>query len=175
MGTVLALDEAREYVAEGRQRGERYIMPIGTFNPPREHHFGLFEQAARYGTVIVAINDDGSLRVYRNGTGRDRDTMFELSYRLDGNRFRGVLASPHVTYVIPFGEPDASQTIRTVQPHAIMKGSDYTLETIHPDERAAAAAIRAEILFAGALPRDTRSLAEFIEDHRACEGRNGYA
>jgi bifunctional ADP-heptose synthase (sugar kinase/adenylyltransferase) len=66
--------------------------------------------------------------------------------------------------VTVFTSVRAVDVIRQVQPEVYVKGGDYTLETLDPDERAALQACQAEIKLVGFLPgRSSTALIQALQ------------
>ncbi|GEM_PF-4651960 len=166
-GVISAYDMAN-IAREGRKRGIAYVMPIGTFNPPRRHHGNLFREASEHGIVIVVANTDDSVSLYRNGNGRG-DFIFPFAYR-------AALVSqfPHVTYIVPFCDVNAAETIRVIKPNQVWKGPDYTLESINRSEFLEGTKIAEELgvsseeyfHFASVCEKETFDMKQSLRDYR---------
>ena len=71
-----------------------------------------------------------------------------------------------VDFVTIFDEPRATRLLARVRPHVYAKGGDYTLETLHPEERATLQAAGARIEFVPLIPgRSTTRLVEAMRNH----------
>jgi bifunctional ADP-heptose synthase (sugar kinase/adenylyltransferase) len=57
-----------------------------------------------------------------------------------------------VDFVVLFHTPRVDAVIREVRPAIYVKGGDYTLDTLDPDERAALEAVGARIEIVGLVP-----------------------
>lgn len=132
-----------EYL-EQHKNGGRVVLVPGTFNPYRSHHHELFSKAREYGnSLVVATNSDSSLDNYRRGQGRE-DFIFPLTYRLSN-----IGQHPAVDAVTWFEESDLraflSRNGRYID--IMVKGSDYTIETINQEERRIAENMGIELAF----------------------------
>jgi len=119
---VLSREAARERVAEWRRAGERIILTNGCFDVLHVGHVRYLRGAkALGGRVIVAINDDASVRRLK-GEGRPRMPAAE--------RAEIVAALEDVDAVVIFPEPDVRALVRELRPDVHAKGTDYTPETV---------------------------------------------
>ena len=69
-----------------------------------------------------------------------------------------------VDYVTIFAEPRATRLLAAVRPHIYVKGGDYRLETLDPEERAALEAAGAQIQLLPMTPG--KSTSRLIEAAR---------
>jgi len=119
---LLSRDAARERVAEWRRAGERIILTNGCFDVLHVGHVRYLRGAkALGGRVVVAINDDASVRALK-GEGRPRMPAAE--------RAEIVAALADVDAVVIFPEPDVRALLRELRPDVHAKGTDYTPETV---------------------------------------------
>ncbi len=119
---VLSRAAVRERVAEWRSAGERVILTNGCFDVLHVGHIRYLRGAkALGGRVIVAVNDDASVRVLK-GEGRPRMPAAE--------RAEIVAALEDVDAVVIFSEPDVRPLLRELRPDIHAKGTDYTPETV---------------------------------------------
>jgi D-glycero-beta-D-manno-heptose 1-phosphate adenylyltransferase len=119
---VLDRGSLRERVAEWRLAGERIILTNGCFDVLHVGHVRYLRGAkALGGRVIVAVNDDASVRALK-GVGRPRMPA--------GERAEIVAALEDVDAVVIFPEPDVRALLRELRPDIHAKGTDYTAETV---------------------------------------------
>ena len=86
-------------------------------------HVALLEQAAALGTVlVVGINTDASVRTL--GKGRERPLVCE------DDRARVVAALGCVDCVVLFDEPTPMALLEALVPDVLVKGGDYTPDTV---------------------------------------------
>ncbi|MGA8042433.1 MAG: bifunctional D-glycero-beta-D-manno-heptose-7-phosphate kinase/D-glycero-beta-D-manno-heptose 1-phosphate adenylyltransferase HldE [Terracidiphilus sp.] len=119
---LMSLDDVAAQVAQWRMNGERIVFTNGCFDLLHVGHTTLLEQARRFGDrLIVALNSDVSVRVLK-GPGRpivaERDRAHVLA----------ALAS--VDAVVLFDEQTPLSLIRAIRPDVLVKGGDYTPETV---------------------------------------------
>ena len=119
---VLERGALRERVAAWRHAGERVILTNGCFDVLHVGHIRYLRGAkALGGRVIVAVNDDASVRALK-GVGRPRMPAAE--------RAEIVAALEDVDAVVIFPEPDVRALLRELRPDIHAKGTDYTPETV---------------------------------------------
>ena len=119
---VLALDRLVTRVHAWRSRGERVVFTNGCFDLLHVGHITLMEDARRQGDrLIVAINSDASVSGLKGPT---RPVVREQ----DRGRVLAALAA--VDAVVVFDEPTPMTLIEALRPDVIVKGGDYTEETV---------------------------------------------
>ena len=119
---VLERGALRERVAAWRHAGERVILTNGCFDVLHVGHIRYLRGAkALGGRVIVAVNDDASVRALK-GVGRPRMPAAE--------RAEILAALADVDAVVIFSEADVRSLLRELRPDIHAKGTDYTPETV---------------------------------------------
>jgi D-beta-D-heptose 7-phosphate kinase/D-beta-D-heptose 1-phosphate adenosyltransferase len=119
---VLAIEGLQSRIAAWRAAGQTVVFTNGCFDLLHIGHIALLEQARLEGNrLIVAINSDSSVRGLK---GPSRPIV--------GQRERAhVLAAlAAVDAVVVFDEPTPLHLIETLRPDVIVKGGDYTEDTI---------------------------------------------
>ncbi len=105
-----------------RRQGRKIVFTNGCFDILHAGHVTLLDKAAAEGDfLVVAINDDASVRGLK-GPGRP------VNPQEDRARVLGALAS--VGAVVFFGESTPMELIKAVRPDVLVKGADYTSETV---------------------------------------------
>ena len=105
-----------------RQRGERIVFTNGCFDLLHVGHIQYLQQARAMGEcLVVALNDDASVRLLK-GDKRPLLPQDDRAYLL------AALAS--VDYVTIFSEPTPLALIELLRPSILVKGGDYTLDTV---------------------------------------------
>lgn len=119
---ILGKDELTGHVDSWKQTGKKVVFTNGCFDILHKGHIDYLNRAADCGDVlIVGVNSDESVSRLK---GSHRPIQDESS-RL------WVLASLScVTAVVLFGEETPIELIRKVSPNVLVKGGDYTVETI---------------------------------------------
>ena len=127
MGQIIAFNRLAAW--RNQQVGRRVVATNGCFDIFHAGHLSLLRKAKSLGDVlIVGLNGDHSVRELK-GEGRpinnERDRADILS------------ALTCVDAVCIFHSKRATEFLRFAEPHVYVKGDDYTLETLDPDEREA--------------------------------------
>jgi D-beta-D-heptose 7-phosphate kinase / D-beta-D-heptose 1-phosphate adenosyltransferase len=105
-----------------RQRGERLVFTNGCFDLLHVGHIHYLQHARTLGErLIVGLNDDASVRQLK-GVGRPVLPQDE--------RARILAALTCVDYVTIFSESTPLTLIKLVRPDILVKGGDYTPETV---------------------------------------------
>jgi len=98
------------------------VMANGVFDLLHVGHLRYLEAAKALGdTLIVAVNNDASTRVYK---GPDRPMITEAE------RAELIAGLQCVDYVVIFSEPNVENLLRALRPNIHAKGTDYSPETI---------------------------------------------
>jgi rfaE bifunctional protein nucleotidyltransferase chain/domain len=122
MGEVLSLE--RMIAERERLRGQKrkVVFTNGCFDLIHPGHIRVLREARCLGDVlIVAINSDRSVRELK---GSHRPIMNE------NERAEVLAALACVDYVITFDDLTPRETIRAIGPDVLVKGGDYTPDTI---------------------------------------------
>lgn len=103
-------------------RSEVVVFTSGCFDILHLGHLDSLEKAANFGTkLIVGVNTDQSIRNLKGG----QRPINNLKSRL------GLLAAlACVSTVVPFSQATPLKLIETLKPDILVKGDDYTLDTI---------------------------------------------
>lgn len=119
---VVTRPELVSRVALWKANGERVVLTNGCFDLLHMGHITVLEQARRFGDrLIVAINSDASVKGLK---GPSRPIVGE------NERARVLAALAAVDAVVVFGEPTPLELIVAARPDVIVKGGDYSPETI---------------------------------------------
>lgn len=98
------------------------VFTNGCFDILHPGHIELLRRARSYGdTLVVGLNTDASVRRLK-GDGRPVNNL--------RHRAQMLAALQYVDYVIPFADDTPSRLIRSLNPDVLVKGGDYTPETI---------------------------------------------
>lgn len=119
---VLAVEPLQARVAAWRSAGESVVFTNGCFDLLHIGHITLLEDARREGDrLIVAINSDASVRGLKGPT---RPIVAERE------RGRVLAALAAVDAVVVFDEPTPLEVIEALRPDVIVKGGDYSEDTV---------------------------------------------
>ena len=139
-----------------RAAGRRLVVTNGCFDLLHAGHVTYLESARAQGdALLVGLNGDASVRELK---GPDRPVVPEADRAL-------VLAGLGcVDAVCLFTEVRAHHFLTLAQPDVYVKGGDYSLATLNPDERSAVEAAGGQIVFLPFLPgRSTSGLLAKIQ------------
>jgi D-beta-D-heptose 7-phosphate kinase/D-beta-D-heptose 1-phosphate adenosyltransferase len=119
---VLSRARARAVVRAALRRGERVVFSNGCFDLLHIGHVRCLEAARRLGDrLVVGVNSDASVRRLK-GAGRPV---------VPARRRAEVLAAlACVDWVVVFGETTPLALIRALRPRVLVKGGDWTLDSI---------------------------------------------
>jgi rfaE bifunctional protein nucleotidyltransferase chain/domain len=113
---------AEQVSAELRANNKRIVFTNGCFDILHLGHTTYLEAARNLGDVmIVGINSDASVKRLK-GASRPINTEFDRASVLSALR--------SVDFTCIFDEDTPLELIRAVQPDVLVKGGDYTVETI---------------------------------------------
>lgn len=109
-------------VADEKAKGRKIVMTNGCFDVVHAGHISYLKEAKALGDIlIVAVNDDASVSRLK---GSERP-IHNLQHRQE------VLAElQSVDWVISFSEDTPARIIDEILPDVLVKGGDYTIETI---------------------------------------------
>lgn len=141
-----------------RSSGRRLVVTNGCFDLLHAGHVAYLEAARSLGdALLVGLNGDASVRALK-GAGRPLNA--------EADRARVLAALACVDAVCVFPEVRAERFLGAAAPDVYVKGGDYTLETLDPNERAAVEAAGARIAFIPLLAgRSTTALVAGLQ-HR---------
>lgn len=107
---------------DARAHSERIVMTNGCFDILHSGHVQYLQQARALGDrLLVAVNSDESVRRLK-GEGRPFNTL--------SDRMAVLSALGCVDWVISFSEDTPINLINRVMPDVLVKGGDYTIDTI---------------------------------------------
>jgi rfaE bifunctional protein nucleotidyltransferase chain/domain len=122
MGEILSRAELIERVAGDRAAGRTVAFANGCFDLLHVGHVRYLQSAAAEADrLVVAINDDGSVRTLK---GEGRPVLAAA------DRAELVAAMRGVDYVVIFPEPTVGPLLQALKPDVHCKGTDYTLDTV---------------------------------------------
>lgn len=122
MGAILSEPKLVEAVARDRAAGRTIAFANGCFDVLHVGHVRYLQgAAAEADRLIVAVNDDGSVRALK-GAGRP-----VLEAR---DRAELVAALRGVDYVVVFGDTTVERLLTLLKPDVHCKGTDYTIDAV---------------------------------------------
>ena len=135
---ILTLEGARARVAEWRATGETIVFTNGCFDLLHVGHITLLEDCHRFGSkLILGLNADSSVCRLKGPT---RPIVGERE------RARVMAALASVDAVVLFEQDTPLDLISTLRPDVLVKGGDYTIDTVVGHELVQANGGRIEII-----------------------------
>jgi len=135
---ILDLERAVRRVAEWRAVGETVVFTNGCFDILHVGHITLLEECRRFGSkLIVGLNTDASVCALK---GPSQPIVGER----DRARILAALAATDA--VVLFAEETPLELIRALKPDVLVKGGDYTVESVVGHEEVAGWGGRVEIV-----------------------------
>jgi len=111
-----------DQIADWKNDGHAIVFTNGCFDLLHPGHIQYLEDAAKLGDkLIVGLNDDDSVRRLK-GSSRPINNLNFRKKILMGLR--------SVNLVIPFYEDTPLNLIELIKPDFLVKGGDYTIETV---------------------------------------------
>ncbi len=119
---IVNREQAQEIAERWRQAGENIVFTNGCFDILHVGHMKIIRSAAGYGSkLIVGLNSDASVTRLK---GASRPMVPE-------NERASLLSNlESVDLVVIFGEDTPLELIKYLKPHVLVKGGDYTPETV---------------------------------------------
>jgi D-glycero-beta-D-manno-heptose 1-phosphate adenylyltransferase len=119
---ILSLDEAILQVKTWQQTGNKIVFTNGCFDIVHLGHIDYLEKARNLGNkLVLGLNTDASVSRLK---GTSRPVVNEYA------RSRMMAAFAFIDVVVLFDEPTPLQLIEALRPNILVKGNDYSIETI---------------------------------------------
>ncbi|MEN9340244.1 MAG: D-glycero-beta-D-manno-heptose 1-phosphate adenylyltransferase [Bacteroidota bacterium] len=119
---IYTIDTLERLVNQWHMLSKKVVFTNGCFDITHRGHNTYLLQAAELGNkLIVGLNSDASVRRLK---GQNRPVVDEYSRALN------LAMHTYVDAVILFDEDTPLHLIETLKPDVLVKGGDYTLETI---------------------------------------------
>ena len=135
---VLPRDRAISRVKEWQDAGERIVFTNGCFDLLHVGHITLLEDCLRFGSkLVVGLNTDASVSRLKGPT---RPIVGQAE------RAKVMAALAAVDLVTLFDEPTPLDLIQALKPAVLVKGGDYTVDTVVGHEEVMAYGGRVEIV-----------------------------
>lgn len=116
------LNHIVELVAKLKLSGYSIVFTNGCFDILHKGHVAYLQSAKSMGDIlIVGMNTDVSVKRLK-GEERPINTLEDRAFVLS--------ALKSVDYVVPFDEDNPLTLIQSIKPDVLVKGGDYTMETI---------------------------------------------
>jgi D-beta-D-heptose 7-phosphate kinase / D-beta-D-heptose 1-phosphate adenosyltransferase len=135
---ILDLERIQKRVGEWRASGETIVFTNGCFDLLHIGHITLLEDCRRFGSkLVLGLNADVSISRLKGPT---RPIVGERE------RARVMAALAAVDAVVLFEDDTPMELIRAIRPNVLVKGGDYTVETVVGHEEVIASGGRVEIV-----------------------------
>ena len=119
---MLKRSEAAQTAGRLRSEGVTVVFTNGCFDVIHEGHVHILRAARSLGhRLFVGVNTDESVRRLK-GEGRPINTL--------DSRLKVLSEFRSVDFLVPFEEDTPMELIRELQPNILVKGGDYTFETV---------------------------------------------
>ncbi len=136
---IMDLSKAKAWRAELKKKNLKLVITNGCFDILHRGHAQYLMQARALGdAMLILINSDRSVRELK---GPSRPIIDEY------NRAYMLCALESVDSVVMFDTQRCDDMFSELRPDIYVKGGDYTLETINPQEREALQSVNADIRF----------------------------
>jgi rfaE bifunctional protein nucleotidyltransferase chain/domain len=124
---IITWEKLPEWRAALRTAGRRLVVTNGCFDLLHLGHVTYLENARNQGdALLVGVNGDDAVRQLK---GADRPLNEEAE------RAAVIASLQAVDGVCVFAERTATRFLAAAQPDVYVKGGDYSLETLNPEER----------------------------------------
>ncbi len=152
---ILNADALRNWRNQLRNSGKKLVVTNGCFDLLHLGHVTYLDAARRLGdALLVGLNGDEGVRQLK-GEGRPLNS--------ETDRAAVLAALEMVNAVCIFPEKAASSFLSAAEPDIYVKGGDYTLETLNPEERGIVEKAGGKIVILPIVPgKSTSSLVQKI-------------
>lgn len=150
---IMTLEDALAWRLHLREQNRKLALTNGCFDLLHRGHAEYLLQARRSAdALLILLNSDESVRRLKGPSRpicRENDRAFLLA------------CMEFIDAVVIFNSARCNREIETLKPDVYIKGGDYTVEKLDPDERKALMDCKAEIRFIPFVPGfSTTSLIE---------------
>jgi D-glycero-beta-D-manno-heptose 1-phosphate adenylyltransferase len=119
---IHTLENLKKQVENWQSEGNKIVFTNGCFDIVHLGHIDYLEKARNLGNkLVLGLNTDASVKRLKGDT---RPVVNEYA------RSRMMAAFEFVDAVVLFDEPTPKELIEAVKPDILVKGDDYTVETI---------------------------------------------
>jgi rfaE bifunctional protein nucleotidyltransferase chain/domain len=141
---IMTMDSLLLWRENLQKEGRKLVVTNGCFDILHKGHVEyLFKSRSQGDALLVALNSDSSTRALKGPT---RPVNDENSRAL----LLGSLYFVDAVYI--FDTPRCTGIFEKVKPDIYVKGADYNIDTINPEEKNALQTIGAEIRFVDLTP-----------------------
>jgi len=119
---LLGAEQLHEFARRARDQGQKIVFTNGCFDILHAGHVAYLEEARALGDrLVVAINSDDSVNRLK-GEGRPVNDL--------ARRAQVLAALSAVDWVVSFADDTPEELLRLLKPEVLVKGGDYTDETV---------------------------------------------
>jgi rfaE bifunctional protein nucleotidyltransferase chain/domain len=141
---IIPWEQLPAWRAAVRASGRKLVVTNGCFDLLHAGHVTYLETARNHGdALLVGLNSDDSTRQLK-GEGRP--------VNCEADRALVLAALESVSGVCIFTDKTATRFLAAAQPDVYVKGGDYTLDTLNPDERRAVESAGGKIVIIPFVP-----------------------
>lgn len=154
---VMTLDEAAKWHDKVKREGKKLVVTNGCFDIMHRGHAQYLYEARAFGDALLVLqNSDASVSELK---GPSRPIINE------DNRAYMLASLRCVDAVVTFEGQRCTREFEVLKPEIYVKGGDYTIETLNPEERQALENGGAEFHFIPFIPgcSTTEVLAKLTE------------
>src|SRR5437867_1092449 len=152
---IIPFDQLSDWRRAVRASGRKLVVTNGCFDLLHLGHVTYLDAARNQGDLLlVGVNGDQAVRELK---GPDRPVNTET------DRASVLAALQGVDAVCIFAERAATRFLSMAQPDVYVKGGDYTLETLNPEERSTVESAGGKIILLPLVPgKSTTALLQKI-------------
>jgi D-glycero-beta-D-manno-heptose 1-phosphate adenylyltransferase len=155
---ILSLETLSTWRESQREQGKKLAVTNGCFDLLHAGHVTYLEEARNQAdALLVGVNGDAAVRLLK-GPGRP------LNRELDRASVLAALASVDAVCIFP--EHTATRFLALARPDIYVKGGDYSVETLNPEERQTVVDAGGTIVIMSVVPGiSTTSLVRKLSGH----------
>lgn len=119
---IKSIEDLKPVIGQLKQQGKKVVFTNGCFDLIHVGHVRILQEAKRSGDIlIVGLNSDSSVRALKGAL---------RPFVPEEERAEVVAALESVDFVVIFNELDPLHVITELQPDVLVKGGDWSVDTI---------------------------------------------
>lgn len=119
---IKSIEDLKPVIGQLKQQGKKVVFTNGCFDLIHVGHVRILQEAKRSGDIlIVGLNSDSSVRALKGAL---------RPFVPEEERAEVVAALESVDFVVIFNELDPLHVITELQPEVLVKGGDWSVDTI---------------------------------------------
>src|SRR5690606_37390680 len=119
---IVSAEQAAKYAKEWKANGEKVVFTNGCFDILHAGHIHYLNEAAGLGNrLVIGVNTDTSVKKLK-GESRPINDEKTRSFLLSAMYF--------IDAIVLFDEDTPLDLIKQIMPNVLVKGGDYTIDTI---------------------------------------------